>query len=55
MKSASIGMIAGGVVALAGGVALLATSGTSVKLEPGAKVPAGKVAERKPHYWLGEF
>jgi hypothetical protein len=54
-KTASIGVLVGGAVVTAGGIALLATSGTKVELEPRAGAHGGKVAARQPRYWLGEF
>lgn len=47
-------LIGGGAV-LVGGIVLLATSGTSVTLEQRDGKPAGKTAQVKPRYWLGEF
>ncbi|MGK4006214.1 hypothetical protein WMF31_26580 [Sorangium sp. So ce1036] len=53
----TVGLVSliGGGAALVGGIVLLATSGTSVTLEQRDAKAAGKVAEVKPRYWLGEF
>jgi hypothetical protein len=51
-RNAGIGMVVGGAVALAGGIAMLATSGTKVKLEQEGSARTGKI---KPRYWMGEF
>lgn len=53
MRNAGIGMVAGGGVALVGGIVLLATTGTKIRLDQGA--PSRRTAQVKPRYWLGEF
>ena len=48
----AIGTLAGGTVALAGGIALIVTSGTKIALH---RRDEGKAAQSRPRYWLGEF
>ncbi|AGP35318.1 hypothetical protein [Sorangium cellulosum] len=55
LKTVGIVSLIGGGAALAGGIVLWATSGTSVTLEQHGEKPAGKAARVKPRYWLGEF
>lgn len=55
LKTVGIVSLIGGGAALAGGIVLWATSGTSVTLEQHGEKPAGKAAQVKPRYWLGEF
>ncbi len=50
---ASITMLSGGAALLIGGIAMLASSGTKVRLEP--RAPTGRTAKSTPRYWLGEF
>jgi hypothetical protein len=54
LRDASIGMTAVGGAALVGGIVLLATSGTKLRLDQGAP-RLGPAAQIKPRYWLGEF
>lgn len=55
VTTAGVVSLIGGGAALVGGIVLLATSGTSVRLEPHEGKPAGKAARVAPRYWLGEF
>ncbi|MDC0676111.1 hypothetical protein [Sorangium atrum] len=54
MTAGLVSLIGGG-AALVGGIVLVATSGTSVTVEQRGEKPAGKAAQVKPRYWLGEF
>jgi len=55
MRNAGIGMLAGGGVALVGGIVLLATTGTKIRFEQQAGGPVARAGQAKPRYWLGEF
>jgi hypothetical protein len=51
-KTAGVGIMVGSGVVLAGGIVLLATSGTSFRLHPTGAAPS---KEARARYWLGEF
>lgn len=53
MKNAGIGLLVGGGVTLVGGIVLLATSGSKIRIDQGA--PAREVGKIEPRYWMGEF
>jgi hypothetical protein len=56
LQNAGIGLLAGGLAALGGGIALFVTGATHVKIEPsGAASGSGASARVTPRYWLGEF
>ena len=59
LRSAGIGLLAGGLVALGGGIAMVVKGATHLRIEPGgAPAPAPpptKAARIAPRYWMGEF
>jgi hypothetical protein len=54
VRNAGIGLLVGGVAALAIGIPLVVTGRTTVDIEQRSDAPA-KPAARAPRYWMGEF
>ncbi|HEY1694447.1 MAG TPA: hypothetical protein VGG39_19895 [Polyangiaceae bacterium] len=52
LRTAGIGLIAGGIVGIAGGIALVLFGRTTVTVSPQAGLAP---AAAKPRYWMGEF
>lgn len=52
IRNAGIGTLVGGGLVLAGGIVMVALSGTKMRLDQGAPPRTGKIT---PRYWMGEF